>query len=161
MRPILLKGHSRSITQIKYNRDGDLLFSCSKDHHPNVWYSDSGERLGTYDGHGGAVWGCDISYHSEYLLTAAADSSVKLWEVGTGKEIFTFKHTGPVRSVNFSVGDKYFVSVCDKFTDKPAAIFVYALSQDMKNCTLKSHISIFFFAPLRLTEAIFNDYSKG
>jgi len=30
-RPILLQGHERSITQIKYNRDGDLLFSVAKD----------------------------------------------------------------------------------------------------------------------------------
>ena len=30
-RPILLQGHERSITQIKYNREGDLLFSVAKD----------------------------------------------------------------------------------------------------------------------------------
>ncbi|KAJ0408849.1 hypothetical protein P43SY_000745 [Pythium insidiosum] len=133
MRPILLKGHSRSITMIKYNRDGDLLFTTAKDHVPSVWYSDSGERLGTYEGHSGAVWAIDVSYHTERVLTAAADSTVKLWEAETGKELFTFKHTGPVRSVNFSTGDKYFVSVCDKFTDKPAAVFVYELAENMED----------------------------
>lgn len=30
-KPILLQGHERSITQIKYNREGDLLFSVAKD----------------------------------------------------------------------------------------------------------------------------------
>lgn len=34
----MLHGHERSITQIKYNRDGDLLFSSAKDTHPCVWY---------------------------------------------------------------------------------------------------------------------------
>jgi translation initiation factor 3 subunit I len=131
MRPILLKGHSRSLTMIKYNRDGDLLFSCAKDHQPNVWYSDSGERLGTYVGHQGAVWACDVSYHSERLLTAAADASVKLWDVQTGEELFSFPHSGPARSVNFSTGDKFFVSVADKFSDKPASVFVYALADDL------------------------------
>nr|BAC40847.1 unnamed protein product [Mus musculus] len=31
MKPILLQGHERSITQIKYNREGDLLFTVAKD----------------------------------------------------------------------------------------------------------------------------------
>ncbi|DBA01924.1 TPA: hypothetical protein N0F65_005113 [Lagenidium giganteum] len=133
MQPILMKGHSRSITMVKYNREGDLIFTCAKDHTPNVWYSDNGERIGTYKGHAGAVWACDVSYHSEYLLTAAADSSVKLWDVQTGKELFSFTHTGPARSVNFSTGDKYFVSTADKFIDKPASVFVYELAEDLQN----------------------------
>lgn len=135
MRPILLKGHSRSLTMVKYNRDGDLIFTCAKDHSPCVWYSDSGERLGTFDGHAGAVWACDVSYHSDFLLTAAADSSVKLWDVRTGTCLFTFQHTGPARSVNFSTGDKYFVSVADKFTDKPASVFVYELAENIEDRT--------------------------
>jgi translation initiation factor 3 subunit I len=44
----LLKGHERAITAVKYNSDGDLLFTAAKDNKPTVWYSDSGERLGTY-----------------------------------------------------------------------------------------------------------------
>ena len=57
----MLHGHERSITQIKYNREGDLLFSCAKDSQPNVWYSLNGERLGTFHGHNGAVWCLDIN----------------------------------------------------------------------------------------------------
>ncbi|MCJ8749616.1 hypothetical protein PDJAM_G00178280 [Pangasius djambal] len=60
MKPILLQGHERSITQIKYNREGDLLFSVAKDQFVNVWYSVNGERLGTYNGHTGAVWCVDV-----------------------------------------------------------------------------------------------------
>ncbi len=62
--PILLKGHERPLTFLKYNRDGDLLFSCAKDHTPTVWYASNGERLGTYRGHNGAVWCCDVSSKS-------------------------------------------------------------------------------------------------
>ena len=64
MKPISLHGHERSITQIKYNREGDLLFSSAKDQHPNVWYSINGERLGTYDGHGGACWCIDVDWQT-------------------------------------------------------------------------------------------------
>lgn len=53
MRPILMKGHERPLTFLKYNRDGDLLFSCAKDHNPTVWFADNG-----------AVWCCDVSSKS-------------------------------------------------------------------------------------------------
>ena len=58
--PYSRSGHERSLTQIKFNREGDLLFSCSKDHVINVWFSHNGERLGTYDGHNGTVWTIDV-----------------------------------------------------------------------------------------------------
>jgi WD40 repeat protein len=77
MKPISLHGHEKSITQIKYNREGDLLFSCAKDKQPNVWYSINGERLGTYDGHAGAVWSLDVDWQTKYFLSAAADNSVR------------------------------------------------------------------------------------
>ncbi len=57
----MLHGHERAITQIKYNRDGDLLFTVAKDIKPSVYFSANGERLGTYNGHGGAVWCIDVN----------------------------------------------------------------------------------------------------
>jgi WD40 repeat protein len=44
-KPILLHGHERSITCIKYNREGDLIFSSAKDNQPNVWYSLNGGNM--------------------------------------------------------------------------------------------------------------------
>lgn len=35
--------------------------TCAKDQTPNLWYADDGERVGTYVGHNGAVFTCDIS----------------------------------------------------------------------------------------------------
>ncbi|KAG6518274.1 hypothetical protein ZIOFF_021678 [Zingiber officinale] len=67
IRPILMEGHERPLTFLRYNQDGDLLFSCAKDHTPNVWFADNGERLGTYRGHNGAVWCCDVSREFLFL----------------------------------------------------------------------------------------------
>ncbi|KAE8687281.1 Eukaryotic translation initiation factor 3 subunit I [Hibiscus syriacus] len=106
MRPILMKGHERPLTFLKYNRDGDILFSCAKDHTPTVWFADNGERLGTYRGHNGAVWTCDVSRDSMRLLTGSADQTAKLWNVQTGTQLYTFNFGSPARSVEFSVGDK-------------------------------------------------------
>ena len=50
IRPIMVKGHERPLTMVKYNREGDLLFTCAKDHTPCLWYAENGERIGTYSG---------------------------------------------------------------------------------------------------------------
>ena len=57
---IYFAGHERSLTQIKFNAEGDLLFTCSKDNVINVWFSHNGERLGTYAGNNGSVWTLDV-----------------------------------------------------------------------------------------------------
>jgi translation initiation factor 3 subunit I len=61
-------GHERSLTKIKFNRDGDLLFTVSKDNKPSVWYSHNGERLGNFVGHNGAVWDLDVSCRGVVLV---------------------------------------------------------------------------------------------
>jgi len=135
MRPILLKGHERSITSLRFNRDGDLLFTTSK--HPNfaVWYSDNGERLGTYHGHNGAVWSIDIDRHSEQLITGSADTNAKLWSVETGREITSWGHKAPVRSAQFSYGDKRFLTVTDGVFGLLPAIYVWDLNADARLTT--------------------------
>nr|XP_002122597.1 eukaryotic translation initiation factor 3 subunit I-like [Ciona intestinalis] len=102
MRPLMLQGHERAITQIRYNREGDLLFTVAKDATPNVWYTINGERLGTYDGHRGTVWSVDVNWDSTKVLTGAADLSCKLWDCETGKVINTWDTKSSVRSSNFS-----------------------------------------------------------
>lgn len=83
-KPILLYGHERALTQIRYNREGDLLFSSAKDHRPNVWYSLNGERLGTFNGHCGAVWSIDIDWQTTRFISGAADNTLRLWDCATG-----------------------------------------------------------------------------
>lgn len=83
-KPLMLHGHERSITQIKYNRDGDLLFSSAKDNHPCVWYSINGERLGTYEGHQGVVWAIDVDWETKRFMSGAGDNMLMIWDVQTG-----------------------------------------------------------------------------
>lgn len=98
----MLHGHERAITQIKYNREGDLLFTASKDPIPNVWYSLNGERLGTFNGHGGVVWCIDVDWQSTKFISGGGDNTLRLWNVQTGKETGQIKTFSSVRSCNFS-----------------------------------------------------------
>lgn len=60
----MLKGHERAITCVVYNNDGDLVFTAAKDQIPTLWYAKTGERIGTYQGHQGAVWDLAVSCKS-------------------------------------------------------------------------------------------------
>jgi translation initiation factor 3 subunit I len=130
MRPILMKGHERPLTFLRYNRDGDLLFSCAKDHTPNVWFADNGDRLGTYSGHNGAVWSCDVSRDSTRLITGSADQTAKLWDVQTGAELFTFRFDAPARSVEFAIGDGLAVITTDNFMGNVPTAQVKRIADD-------------------------------
>uniref|UniRef100_A0A8B9NNS0 Eukaryotic translation initiation factor 3 subunit I n=1 Tax=Accipiter nisus TaxID=211598 RepID=A0A8B9NNS0_9AVES len=114
MKPILLQGHERSITQIKYNREGDLLFTVAKDPIVNVWYSVNGERLGTYNGHTGAVWCVDADWDTRHVLTGSADNSCRLWDCETGKQLALVKTSSAVRTCGFDFGGNIIMFSTDK-----------------------------------------------
>ncbi|KAJ9554707.1 hypothetical protein OSB04_009321, partial [Centaurea solstitialis] len=130
MKGILLRGHKRPLTLIKYNDEGDLLVSCAKDHRPTVWFADNGKRLGTYAGHNGAVWCCDISRDSTQLITGSVDQSAKLWDVESGRQLFSFGFDSPARAVEFGVGDKIVVITTDPFMGLASAIRVKRIAAD-------------------------------
>jgi len=129
MKPIAVNGHSRSLTQVKYNREGDLLFSVSKDSTPSVWYSHDGSRLGTYDGHNGTVWCCSVDYTSKFLVTGSADNSLKLWDVETGKNLVSIENRTAVRSCNFSYDGQQILFTTDNTMGQKSSVRVYSLQQ--------------------------------
>ncbi|TVY54753.1 Eukaryotic translation initiation factor 3 subunit I [Lachnellula cervina] len=114
MRPILLQGHERALTQIRYNRDGDLIFSTAKDQHVCAWYAHNGERLGTYHGHQGALWTVDVDPTSTIIATGAADNTVKLWDIKSGKCLKTWDFDTAVKRVEFSEDGSRLLAVTEK-----------------------------------------------
>ncbi|PVD32708.1 hypothetical protein C0Q70_08153 [Pomacea canaliculata] len=125
MKPIMLHGHERSITQIKYNREGDLIFSCAKDSQPNVWYSLNGERLGTFNGHNGAVWCIDVNWDTTRVLTGSADNTCKLWDTETGVSLNSIATDTAVRSCGFSYSGNTIMLTTDKTMGFPCEIRIY------------------------------------
>jgi len=95
-----------------------------------LWFADNGERVGTYKGHTGAVWSLDVTWDSKLLLTASADTMVKLWRVESGEELFSWSHRAPVRCVALAHGDRKFLAVTDPFTKLASSIYVYKLDPD-------------------------------
>ncbi|KUI72896.1 Eukaryotic translation initiation factor 3 subunit I [Cytospora mali] len=114
MRPILLSGHERALTQVKYNRDGDILFSTAKDQHICAWFSHNGERFGTYHGHQGAIWTVDVDPTSTMIASGSADNTIKLWEVKTGKCLMTWDFPTAVKRVEFNEDGTKLLGVTEK-----------------------------------------------
>lgn len=65
---------------------------------------------------------------SSKLLTGSADSSAKLWDLSTGKELFTFKFNEPCRGVAFSLGDGMAAISSDPFMGVPSAIHLVTIA---------------------------------
>ncbi|CAF5194775.1 unnamed protein product, partial [Rotaria magnacalcarata] len=63
---------------------------------------DTGDWIGSFIGHKGAVWGATITGNAELAATAGSDFTAKLWDANTGAELQTFEHKHIVRSVDFS-----------------------------------------------------------
>lgn len=82
--PIIIKGGSKAITRVKFNKDGDLLFVSSQDEHPIMYRAQTGELIGTYDGHSAAVWDIAPSKDTTFVGTAAADQMARIFHATTG-----------------------------------------------------------------------------
>ena len=130
-RPLQLIGHSRPITVLKYNHDGDLLFTASKEssvggtHNLCLWLVETGERVGTYTGHTGAVYSLDVTRDSKYLLTGSADATARLWEALTGRLLATIPLKGPCHGVAWAEGERSFAVISNKFLSHDAQVCVY------------------------------------
>ncbi|XP_066587157.1 eukaryotic translation initiation factor 3 subunit I [Prorops nasuta] len=124
MKPLMLHGHERAITKIKYNREGDLLFSASKDKKPNVWYSLNGERLGTFNGHNGSIWCIDVNWDTTRFLSGSGDNTMRVWDCETGKEIGQLATNSSVRTCSFSYSANLAVFSTDKALGHQCELFI-------------------------------------
>ncbi|KAJ2081680.1 translation initiation factor eIF3 subunit [Coemansia sp. RSA 988] len=127
MRPILLQGHTRSLTQIKYNSDGDLLMTVGKDTVANMWYAHNGERVGTYEGHQGALWTIDCNKPSTLVITGAADNTARLWHAETGRQLHVWEFPTAVKRVEFSHDDRYVLMVTEERMGHKSGIYVFPI----------------------------------
>ena len=67
-----------------------------------IRHAHSGDWIGTFQGHKGAVWSAKLDPTGNLAATASGDFSVVLWDAITGSLLTTLVHGHIVKSVDFS-----------------------------------------------------------
>lgn len=79
-----------------------------------MWFSANGERLGTYKGHQGALWTISVDPTTTLLASGAADNTIKLWEIKSGKCLKTWEFPTAIKRVEFSEDGRRLLGVTEK-----------------------------------------------
>jgi WD40 repeat protein len=112
---------SYSVTLVAFSPDGKTLAGGCSDGAVKLWDVSTGTGLRTLKGHSEPVWSVAFSPDGKTLASGGDDNTVKLatvtalgldrpalantlklWEVLTGTELRTLKHSSPVQSLAFS-----------------------------------------------------------
>lgn len=106
--PIVCPGHTRPLAELQFCSVADkdesrtFLVSACHDKMPMLRDGVTGDWIGTFAGHKGAVWCCRLDPSGNLAATASGDFSVKVWDAITGKELYAFPHQHIVKTLDFS-----------------------------------------------------------
>ncbi|KAL0483925.1 translation initiation factor 3 subunit Eif3i [Acrasis kona] len=163
MKPFLLHAHTKPISWIKFNREGDLIFVASKDALVTVWHTHNGELLGSYQ-HSGAVTCLDVDDSTTRLITACADQNAYLWDIQTGKLICQYSQSTPVRSIQFAEGGNLFLCVTDASYKNTPSIQIYSIPKELyesnKPCEKKQIARLKIEQDVKITHAVWGPLNE-
>lgn len=109
--PLICSGHSRPVPDFTYSpiiesEEGFFMASACLDGKPMLRRGETGDWIGTFIGHKGAVWSAHINNAASLVATGSADYTAKVWDALSGKELHSFNHSRIVKSVNFTADSK-------------------------------------------------------
>jgi serine-threonine kinase receptor-associated protein len=131
--PVVCPGHNRPVVEVHFadTKDGLFHIAASLDSKAMLRNGETGDWIGTFEGHKGAVWSAKLNSTATNAATGAADFSVKLWDAITGEDLKTWNyHRHIVKSVAFSYDGKKLLSAG---RDKKAYVFDIEASNSNSN----------------------------
>jgi serine-threonine kinase receptor-associated protein len=111
--PIVCPGHSRAIVELQFSPetvDGVFLLSACLDKQPMLRNATTGDWIGTFEGHNGAVWAAHMDPTAHRVVTGSADMSAKVWDAITGDEIYSFPHPSVVKAARITQDAKRMIT---------------------------------------------------
>lgn len=112
--PLVCSGHTRPVPYLQFSNvvdDGQVyLISASKDNTPMLRDGVTGDWIGSFLGHKGAVWSARMNENATKAVTASADFTAKVWDTYNGDELLSLPHNSIVRSADFSHSSEHIVT---------------------------------------------------
>ncbi|KAI9014679.1 WD40-repeat-containing domain protein [Gaertneriomyces semiglobifer] len=109
--PLTCTGHTRPVVDLSFSGftyTGDyFLISACKDSVPLLRRGNTGDWVGSFEGHKGAVWSARLTRDAQSSVTGSADFTAKVWDNLTGQISRTFDHKHIVRCVDVSGEGRY------------------------------------------------------
>ncbi|CAH0044166.1 unnamed protein product [Clonostachys solani] len=105
--PLTCHGHSRPVPHISFSHlekeenTSYYIISACKDGNPMLRDGLTGDWIGTFIGHKGAVWQARLSPDASNAATASADFTAKIWDTHTGENLYTIQHDHIVRAIAY------------------------------------------------------------
>mmetsp|Transcript_33821 Transcript_33821/g.74207 ORF Transcript_33821/g.74207 Transcript_33821/m.74207 type:complete len:315 (-) Transcript_33821:752-1696(-) len=111
--PLICPGHSRPVAALDFSEltdDGSFLISACHDKTAMLRSGETGDWIGTFEGHKGAVWGAALNHGATRAITCSADFSARIWDAITGDELQELKHKHIVRTASWSPSSSHVVT---------------------------------------------------
>ena len=89
------------IDRVSYVIGNSFLPVSALDGRPMLRDGSTGDWIGTFDGHKGAVWSARFDQTIQKVCTASADFTARVWDRYTGTELIKLDHPHVVKSVHF------------------------------------------------------------
>jgi serine-threonine kinase receptor-associated protein len=90
--------------------DGHFILSSGLEGKAILRDGHTGDWVGSFSGHKGAVWNARSNPNCTHVVTASADYTAKLWDSLNGNCLYTWKHESVVKAVAFTACSEYVYS---------------------------------------------------
>ena len=107
----VLDEHRAEVLSARFSKDGSKIVTASKDRSALTWDSKTGSRLAQFaEGHQFLTSSAVVFPNGKWIATAAADNTVRVWDLDSATELFSLEPTGRAAAMSVSPDGKWIIT---------------------------------------------------